>query len=88
MPLHLHQEHELHDFDNIGAPASDGVYYLQVTKTGSNYTYEYVKLVLTGTAAPSVAPDFIGQKFIDTTNKHVYIAIGTTDSGDWENMNA
>lgn len=40
--------------------------------------------VIIGTAAPTVTPDFIGQKFIDTTNKVTYTAYGTTNSGDWK----
>ena len=43
--------------------------------------------ILTGTAAPAVTPAFIGQMFVDTTNKHVYVAIGTTGVLDWENLN-
>lgn len=38
----------------------------------------------TGTAAPTDAPAFIGQHYIDTAAKDVYVAVGTTDSGDWE----
>lgn len=43
--------------------------------------------VTTGTTAPSTAPDKIGDIYINTTGKLVYIAIGDTDSGDWELMN-
>lgn len=42
---------------------------------------------LIGTAAPSVTPNFIGQLFIDTTNKNIYAAIGTTGALDWELLN-
>lgn len=40
--------------------------------------------VIIGTAAPTVTPDFIGQKFIDTTNKVTYTAYGTSSAGDWK----
>lgn len=44
--------------------------------------------ISTGTAVPTTTPSKIGDIFIDTTNKNVYISVGTTDSGDWEHMNA
>lgn len=40
--------------------------------------------VITGTAAPTVIPNFVGQRFIDTTNKVTYTAYGTTSAGDWK----
>ena len=44
--------------------------------------------ISTGTAVPTTTPSKIGDMFVDTTNKNVYIAVGTTDSGDWEHMNS
>lgn len=43
--------------------------------------------VFTGTAPPSTTPLKIGDIFVDTTNKRVYIAVGTSAAGDWELMN-
>ena len=43
--------------------------------------------VSTGTAPPSTAPAKVGDVYIDTTNKRAYIAMGTTDAGDWELLN-
>ena len=40
-----------------------------------------------GTAAPTITPKNIGDKFIDTANKKVYISVGTDTDGDWELMN-
>lgn len=77
----------LHIFENVPEPSTDGTYYLRVTKAGSTYTYTYVEDPIIGTAPPSVTPEFIGQTYIDTINKKVYEAIGTTDSGDFELMN-
>lgn len=37
-----------------------------------------------GTEAPIVIPDFIGQRYIDTTNKVEYTAFGTTSASDWK----
>lgn len=36
-----------------------------------------------GTAAPTIAPNFTGQEFIDTTNKVTYTAYGTNAASDW-----
>lgn len=41
-------------------------------------------LILYGTGANTKAPDFIGQKYIDTTGKNVYVAVGVTNSGNWK----
>jgi hypothetical protein len=41
-------------------------------------------LILTGSGAATFAPDFVGQKYIDTTGKNVYVAVGVTNSGDWK----
>lgn len=41
-------------------------------------------LILLGSGAATFAPDFIGQKYIDTTNSNVYIAVGVSTSGDWK----
>lgn len=43
--------------------------------------------ISTGTAPPSTAPTKVGDIYIDTTNKLVYIAVGTSAAGDWELMN-
>lgn len=41
-------------------------------------------MILTGTTAPSTAPDFVGQQYIDTTNKNVYLAVGNSALSDWK----
>ena len=41
-------------------------------------------LILYGTGANTKAPDFIGQKYIDTAGGNVYIAVGTTNAGNWK----
>lgn len=40
----------------------------------------------TGQAAPVTVPDFIGQTYIDTVNRKVYIAVGTTSASDWKTI--
>lgn len=37
-----------------------------------------------GTEAPAVTPNFIGQRYVDTTNKAVYTAFGTSSASDWK----
>ena len=49
--------------------------------------HNYIPHVSTGTAPPTAAPVKIGDFFIDLTNKIAYVAVGTTDSGDWEALN-
>jgi hypothetical protein len=39
------------------------------------------------TAAPSSAPTFVGQQYLDTTNKKLYVATGTSTSADWIVLN-
>lgn len=40
-------------------------------------------IVIFGTAAPSVIPDFKGQIYIDTTGKVFYAAMGNASASDW-----
>lgn len=37
-----------------------------------------------GTEAPAVIPNFIGQRYVDTTNKAEYTAFGMTSASDWK----
>jgi hypothetical protein len=41
-------------------------------------------LILIGSGAATFAPDFIGQKYIDTTGGNVYVAVGTDNAGNWK----
>ena len=49
-----------------------------------NLKIKGANLFLFGTAAPAVAPDFIGQFFIDTTAGVTYQAKGITNAADWK----
>ncbi|HYE72635.1 MAG TPA: hypothetical protein VEF04_04855 [Blastocatellia bacterium] len=42
---------------------------------------------LTGTAAPATTPNYVGQYFVDTNNKKLYVATGTSSSSDWTILN-
>lgn len=41
---------------------------------------------LTGTAAPSAKPSYVGQIYVDTTNVKVYVAKGVAASSDWKQI--
>jgi hypothetical protein len=41
----------------------------------------------TGTAAPSTKPDFVGQFYLDTTNKKMYVGMGTSATADFVILN-
>jgi len=40
-----------------------------------------------GVASPSVAPLRVGDFYLDTNNKKLYIAVATATSGDWVILN-
>jgi hypothetical protein len=41
---------------------------------------------LSGSADPTVTPNFLGQMYINTTAKTVFIAVGTSSSADWKSV--
>lgn len=41
-------------------------------------------IVLTGSGAPTIAPDFVGQFYIDTTTPNVYYATATNNVNGWK----
>lgn len=43
--------------------------------------------VSTGTGAPGSTPSVVGAMYVDTSGKKVYVATGTTNSGDWAILN-
>jgi len=49
-----------------------------------NSTYPTIE---TGTAAPSSTPSKVGDMYVDTSNKKLYFAVGTSSSSDWEIAN-
>lgn len=44
-------------------------------------------MIVTGTSAPSAAPDFIGQQYINTTGLTTYVAVGVAQVSDWKQTN-
>lgn len=49
-------------------------------------SYANLMKPLSGAIAPAVTPDFIGQRYIDTTGKREYFAVGTSSSADWRKV--
>ena len=43
--------------------------------------------VIVGSGAPTSAPGFIGQEYLDTTNRKFYVAFGYENTGNWVVMN-
>lgn len=48
--------------------------------------YENLMQPLSGSGSPGVTPDFIGQRYIDTTGNREYFAVGTSTSADWRKV--
>ena len=73
---------------DMSGHGNDVPYYPMITTSSPtecelSYENHGFKDIIIGTAAPTITPDFIGQKFIDTTNKVTYTAYGTTAASDW-----
>jgi len=43
-------------------------------------------VVSSGAGAPSSTPSSVGYFYVDTTNSHLYVAFGTSSSGDWKKV--
>lgn len=67
-----------------GAHEYDGTNLYITDKTATRYTL--VRMAY-GTAAPATTPTANGDMFLDTTNKKLYVATGTSSSADWTILN-
>ena len=59
-------------------------------KTGATTIYWISmlhKVTLSGAVAPASTPNYIGQRYIDTVAKKVYVATGTASAADWTILN-
>lgn len=71
--------------DSIEFPVNDGGTTKKATQLqGKNDIKDY--MIESGAGAPSSTPDFIGQRYIDTTANRQYIATGTSSSADWDKV--
>ena len=57
---------------------------LDVVESFNNYKSSYTEL--SGVGAPTMVPDKIFQKYLDTTNNVIYEAKGNTDVSDWKQI--
>ena len=55
----------------------------QLTTIG-NILYKGAPLIITGTTAPSIIPDFEGQKYINISGGVTYDAKGVSSTSDWK----
>lgn len=76
--------------DAIASPAA-GLQLYNSDKNQPNYydgvTWKAQVGMTFGTAAPSITPVAEGNFFLDTTNKKLYVATGTSSSADWTILN-
>jgi hypothetical protein len=74
-------------WDGYGAGTHTGTLASYLVSTSSGAVVEQaastVPLISTGTAAPATTPGKVGDMFIDTVNKKLYFATGTSSSADW-----
>lgn len=86
MGLHMQQNHDLHDFDFLTAPGSDGTYLLEMTKTGTTYAYEYVEKEDKSTDHYTLFSHYTDASNTGTTENDLYsdtVAAGQlSDDGD------
>lgn len=54
------------------------------TQVELSYENEGYPDTITGETAPTTAPNFVGQTYIDTVNKNIYRAVGTSSAADWK----
>ncbi len=59
-----------------------------VSMNAINANFTYVTSIITapttGSGAPVGTPTTLGAFYIDTTNKNVYVAVGTASAADWK----
>lgn len=48
---------------------------------------EHLPKVFRGTASPTITPQVVGDIFVDTNNKKIYIATGIVSSSNWTVVN-
>ena len=76
-----------HLVNDLWTNTTDDTSWICVDTTTSAAVWKPIALTKTGTAAPAVAPDFVGQLFLDTTNENIYIGIDTVNAADFLQVN-
>lgn len=57
-----------------------------VKRSGSTIAGATVPDISSGSSAPVTTPGKVGDIYVDTTALVMYVAVGTSDSGDWEKL--
>jgi hypothetical protein len=57
-----------------------------VKRSGSTIAGATVPDISSGSSAPATTPGKVGDIYVDTTALVMYVAVGTSDSGDWEKL--
>ena len=73
--------------NDLWTNTTDDTSWICVDATATAAVWKPIALTKTGTAAPAVAPDFVGQLFLDTTNENIYIGIDTVNAADFLQVN-
>lgn len=70
--------------NNIG---NNALYTLKnIPTTSINNVHQSFCTIRTGSNTPTIIPDFIGQLYIDTSNKNAYIAVASSSLSDWKQI--
>jgi hypothetical protein len=64
-----------------------GANYTPSSYVQKKYVDDTFPTISSGSGAPATTPAKIGDMYIDTSNRKLYFAVGTTNSGDWEIAN-
>ena len=76
-------------YSSNGPATADGTVdaSLQAIVAGTQYGRGQITQFSSGTTAPSSTPVSVGQMYVDTTAKKVYVSTGTSSSSDWKILN-
>lgn len=58
-----------------------------LSETTNLDTDDAALVALNGAGAPASTPVYIGQFYVDTSGKKLYVATGTTNADDWTILN-
>ncbi|WP_446787382.1 hypothetical protein [Macellibacteroides fermentans] len=76
---------KINSVEKLLSDGSLGNLQVDMLTTVKGFNYNGAPLILTGTTAPSTAPDFVGQTYINTTSPGtVYTAKGIGTTADWK----
>jgi hypothetical protein len=76
------------EVDALNARFSEKYGDIKVNSIDQEYLPKFngYECTVVATAAPTAAPDFIGQLWIDTTNKIAWLAVGMSAATDWKQI--